>query len=282
MANLQLSAKLTQISYTQTEDGEQYDFVNKVTRKTYSYNRKETPLPNLSATTDAQGHFSFSIPADATSSYDITITAKDPQGRTIAVGTTAYSGAQSLSQSTFAEITYPDQQNGRSALAVGDKTQLKFSRGAGDMPSGGNNRYLFLEASRGLKRVNVQDNPLYTVNFGQDDVPSIEVDGVYFNGATYVEAVLTQTVNFDSSSKQLNVNVSTPQPSYGPGDEVTVDVSVTDAAGKPVQAEVNLAAVDEAVFDVQDISSGAIDITSLLYRDVPPGIIRTYASTSYR
>ena len=72
--------------------------------------------------------------------------------------------------------------------------------------------------------------------------------------------------------------MTTPKESYGPGEETTLQVAVTDAAGKPVQAKVNLAAVDEAIFDIRNFGEYDVDIVQRLYEGVPSGLIRTYVS----
>ncbi len=55
------------------------------------------------------------------------------------------------------------------------------------------------------------------------------------------------TLPVDTGAKRLTVAVTTDRESYRPGDPVTADLRVTDAAGKPVQAEVALSAADEGV-----------------------------------
>ena len=55
------------------------------------------------------------------------------------------------------------------------------------------------------------------------------------------------TLTVDTEAKRLKVAVTTDRDSYRPGDPVTAELRVTDAAGQPVQAEVALAAADEGV-----------------------------------
>jgi uncharacterized protein YfaS (alpha-2-macroglobulin family) len=52
------------------------------------------------------------------------------------------------------------------------------------------------------------------------------------------------------TDKRLQVQVSTDVPEYRPGGPVTARLLVTDASGKPVQAEVALAAADEGVLSL--------------------------------
>ena len=55
------------------------------------------------------------------------------------------------------------------------------------------------------------------------------------------------TLAVDTDAKRLKVAVTTDRESYRPGDPVTAELRVTDAAGKPVPAEVALSAADEGV-----------------------------------
>jgi uncharacterized protein YfaS (alpha-2-macroglobulin family) len=58
------------------------------------------------------------------------------------------------------------------------------------------------------------------------------------------------TLTVDTADKRLAVAVTTDRPSYKPGETVTADVQVTGEGGKPVQAEVALAAADEGVLSL--------------------------------
>lgn len=280
VANAEVTIDITETRYTKTETGDRYDFINKVTSKVYRYDPQRVNLPRQTVTTDAQGKFAYSFSATEGSSYDFTVTAKDAGGRTVSNRTFVYSFIDRGGASgNFASIGYEDPtQNGDRRFAVGDKVPVIFKRGDLAMPSGGKNRYMFIEAQRGLKKATVQDNPTYNVTFAQDSVPSVVVAGAYFNGFTYIESTLNATLLFNPASKQLNVNVTTPKESYAPGEETTLQVSVTDAAGKPVQARVNLAAVDEAIFDLRNFSDYDVDMLRRLYVGVPSGLIRTYVS----
>jgi alpha-2-macroglobulin len=54
----------------------------------------------------------------------------------------------------------------------------------------------------------------------------------------------------DAAQKKLAVTVATDKPSYRPGDAVKARVTVKDASGAPVKAEVALAAADEGVLQL--------------------------------
>lgn len=68
----------------------------------------------------------------------------------------------------------------------------------------------------------------------------------------------------------LNVALASQPQRAGPGDTVTFDVLVTDAAGQPVQGEFSLAVVDLAVLALSD--PNAPDILPAFYAQQPIGI----------
>jgi hypothetical protein len=167
------------------------------------------------------------------------------------------------------------------AYKVGEEVEVRFRKGGEALPSGGDNRYLFLRAANGLRGYAVQEGSTYAFPFGEEDIPNVFVQGVYFNGFTYV--VSNQlNVAFDRREKELKIEVTPDQDSYRPGETVNLDVLVTDKTGQPVEAEVNLSLVDEALFQFDPYSYwGDDDPLQALYQTVSTGIIQTYASHQY-
>lgn len=64
-------------------------------------------------------------------------------------------------------------------------------------------------------------------------------------------------VEIEPTDRRLSVKVQSSTQTAKPGDEVTLNVNVTDRVGKPVQAEVGLALVDKAVLALVDPNSGS-------------------------
>jgi len=56
----------------------------------------------------------------------------------------------------------------------------------------------------------------------------------------------------EAVGRELQLEIISDRPSYGPGDEAEVRLRVTDADGKPAAAEVSLALVDEAIFALSE------------------------------
>ncbi|MGH7483008.1 MAG: alpha-2-macroglobulin family protein, partial [Longimicrobiales bacterium] len=158
---------------------------------------------------------------------------------------------------------------------------LAMYRGSDDLPSGGVNRYLFLKAQDGVHDHAVQGESTYQFDFAEDDIPSVTVTGVWFNGRTYVEVNYGYQIRFNPAERGLHVEISPDQERYAPGDEARLEITVTDENrdAQPNTA-VNISVVDEALFLIQGARSDT-DLLADMYVPVSPGILRTYASHQY-
>ncbi|HCH64269.1 MAG TPA: hypothetical protein DFR83_15805 [Deltaproteobacteria bacterium] len=76
---------------------------------------------------------------------------------------------------------------------------------------------------------------------------------------------LAERLIYRGAGRDLGIELSTDRPNYGPRDEVVLRVKTTDPVGTPVQAEVALSVVDDAVVQLADDEEG--HILSRLYLD---------------
>ena len=273
-----VTAEVVEQSYQRIEEGESYDFVAKIVRKDYRYERVTTPLGQFSATSDAQGGFSLSFPAEEGKSYEVTLSVTDDAARTFSTQRWVYAGA---SFSPFGNLPYLAFES-QDPYALGDQVAVTMRQGDQDLPAGGDNRYLFYLAQNAIHDYAIQDGPRYSFAFSEEHIPNVNVIAVRFTGGTYQEVGFSQAARFDSSLRQLTISVQPDQERYRPGDEATLSITVTDKEDRPVQAEVVLSAVDEAIFRLQgEAFFGDLDILDSLYVPVSSGVFQTYASHQY-
>ena len=253
----------------------------------YQYDRIETPRGTFTATTDAGGGFSYAFPTAEEKYYEIVLSVRDGAGR-VATQELFVSGRRSLynAGSNMVYLTLPGAPSGywggRDDLALGDEVVLEMRRGADLLPIGGDNRYLFYQAQNGLREYAVQPDSTLRFTFDEDDVPSTTVLAVWFHGYTYQEVRYGYMLRFDPAERELDIQLAPDRELYEPGDTATVDVLVSDQAGRPqAGAAVNLAVVDEAIFQIQGPYSYIQDVLEALYEPVQAGILRTYASHQY-
>ena len=287
-AGEEVSIQITQVEWERHETGEYYDFIAKLVRKQYDYTRIETPLGEFTATTDASGRFSYTFALDPTRIYDINVSVQDEAGRSM-TNTPRLSGRFSRfnvqSNSVFLTLAESDPTpyyGGVSSFELGDDVVLEMRRGADVLPEGGVNRYLFYHGQRGLRQSLIQDSPLLSFTFGEEHIPNTSVQGIWFNGRTYIETRYPYQLRFDPSARRLNIEITPDQERYRPGDTATLALRVTDADGAPQpDTEINVAVVDEAIFLLQGSYSYTREILEALYAPVGSGIHRTYASHQY-
>ncbi|HLA18240.1 MAG TPA: MG2 domain-containing protein [Dehalococcoidia bacterium] len=271
-----VSADIVRYSYERIETGESYDFVAKIVRKTYRYQQTRTRIGSESVTSAADGTFTFSFPAGGENSYEVTLRVTDDDGRSFRTEAYAYSP---FNYYGMEPVLVPD---GQEPYAVGDEVAVTMTVSDRALPAGGGNRYLFYLAQNGIRSHAVSDSPRYSFPFGESDVPNVSVMAVRFTGSTYQEVGYPYSAPFDRSARELTVNVQPGKDRYAPGEDATLEVTVTDREGRPVQAEVLLSAVDEAVFRLQgEAYFFDLDILETLYTSVSSGILRTYASHQY-
>ncbi|MGD0205511.1 MAG: alpha-2-macroglobulin family protein, partial [Dehalococcoidia bacterium] len=275
-AGRQVTADVTQTSYQRVEIGETYDFIAKIVRKEYRYDPVSTSLGRFIATSDAEGRFAISFPAEKARSYEADLRVTDDAGRTFRQQTYVYSGVDAYGNTPYLASESRGQYE---PYAVGDQVALTMRQGAEDLPDGGDNRYLFYLAQNGIRSYAIQDGPHYSFAFAEEHIPNVDVIAVRFTGATYQEIGYGYTARFDDSLRKLTITVQPDQDRYRPGDKATLNIRVSDADGRPVQAEVLLSAVDEAIFRLEGESFFYdLGILDSLYQPVSSGVLRTYAS----
>ncbi len=280
--------------YTAVKTGETYDFIEKMVVPLYQYDVNEVSLGQSTVTTLASGAFSYRFPADPSKRYRLVLTSEDDQGRTAEVDVwvntdigTIYAQANARPRLvTVGGDSCPEDYfpySGQAGFDIGQQVDMVMKHGAEAAPSGGANRYLYLQAQNGIRDYEVQESSELTFAFPDRYVPNVTVFGVWFTGETYESVDYGCNLRANTASKRLQVEVTPAQERYQPGDEATLNVSVHDSDGQPARAEVNLSAVDEAIFRILPPyeSANKRDILADLYSAVGHGLIVSYASHQY-
>lgn len=269
-----VTVRITETEQVRVETGERYDFVAKRTVKTYRYDSVSRPGSVFEATADDDGRFSVELPARDDLGYEAQVEVEDAEGRLTA--RRLWLGMHYLSdpgEPLTIDAAVDDAQG--EAYRVGDTVDLTVKEGGA---TAGDGRYLFLRARNGLLDHTLADAPRYAYTFEADHVPNVRTLAARWDGRTYRETVWGHDARYDQTERRLSIAVGTDRPSYGPGDDATVAVTVTDTAGAPVAgASVLVSAVDAAIVELQ----GAIerpDPLPALYESAPSGVLRTYAS----
>jgi len=288
-----VTVNVEEITYIQEDAGERYDFINKKVVKIYNYRESAASIGRHTLTTDSTGGFTLSWSVLIDKGYRAFVTTTDAAGRAYAATVYAYQVQQPYYYGgMYLEDEQRDQPSqtpyyygyygGEQGYATGEEVRLRLrAPGPDDLPSAGTNRYLFYTARNGIRDYAIEADPRYAFTFGEEHVPSISVVGVRFTGQTFQETLSVRTINFDPAEREMTIDVQPDRERYAPGEEVTLRVRTTDRDGNAVPADVNLSAVDEAIFNVDPYVEQQGDVLQSLYSAVGSGIVRTYGSHYY-
>lgn len=285
VARRDVTGQVYEVRWDAHETGQYYDFVAKVTRKIYDYTEVKVPVGTFTVTTDSDGRASWVFPADPAKSYFVRLECRDDAARTVASELYFYGSAYVGRDEGyhFYHLVPTDRERARYAVGETVAVELKDDRAAVKPRA---KSFLFYKARLGLGQVELRDEPGFSFTFAEDLIPNTTVQAVYFDGRYYNDAPAL-TAAFDYSGRELRVAVRTDKDSYAPGDKVRLTVEVTDSQGQPVGAEVNLSAVDEALYQAAEQLGGLgfgqkTDLLDSLYGRMVPTYFLLDRGTHYR
>ncbi|MEK9177480.1 MAG: alpha-2-macroglobulin family protein, partial [Patescibacteria group bacterium] len=266
---------IDELVFVKEERGRGYDPINKLSYPIYEYRTEERPLSTKTITADEKGEATFSYPVEAGKMYKFVFTTSDASGRVAIEERYVYGRSEADSRAEDQYYSLFNRDRGRGCVknyAVGESVNLLLRDSRGGAPADGPSKYIFLTVRNGRMEYLMQNSPEYRGVFRDGDIPNVAVWPGWFSDGRFHNAYL-ENLSFDADGKRLSILVTADKPSYKPGDTVALDVRVTDRAGKPVKAEVNLSALDEAVFSIRPEER---DVVEDLYRDIySPVSIRT-------
>lgn len=282
--NLEVRGEVFEYYWNKIEDGQYYDFINKVIRPTYHYDRVEKLLNNFSITTNNSGQAEYTFNMDPGKFYQVNLQATGSNNRNAHASVYVYGVAGSYPQNSnyyhlesqkSAEESY--NPNLAFTYKENEQVQLKLMRGDEELPSGNINKYLYTLAQRGLKDYQVKDSPTLEFKYNSQYIPNLQAKAIYFDGFTYHESYV-RDLYFDKNERKLNVEISYGKEYYQPGEEAEIKVKITDQQGRGKESAVNINLVDEALYDLVDQHT---DLLTSLYRHLQAGVYIAYSSHQY-
>lgn len=273
-----IAGRIIEISYLTNETGEYYDFINKVTRKTYSYTTQEKVIENFSGVTNNDGSFTYNLTIQPKKSYKVVAQATDDRGRHDVTRNYLYTYLGEFEENGY--VNYNIKLRPSTSKEEPDRYGINETVTADFMknsivlenPRG---KFLFYTLKEGLANYAVTANPTYSFTFKEENVPSVMVRAVWFDGrsfqVTYSDGYWydgggggwyggdTSTARFRSSDRGLKISVTPDKAKYAPGEEVTLKAKVTDKNGQPVATGLNFNLVDEAFYKLSYESANPIE-----------------------
>jgi hypothetical protein len=273
------------VSITATEQipvrrlvGQSYDFIEKKVIDRYDYEIQERSLGSRQLRTDADGSLRLVLPAVTEHSHEVVLTTTDAAGRTMRRSISlspALPTPRSSATRPYLELPNQCKDQASERYAVGDHMSLTVRDGSGPLPTGSPNRYLFLEAQRGLRDATVQASPTLSATFDAADAPNITFAGVRFTGQGYISAG-SYGAAIRPETRALTVELEADAARYRPGGTATVSVRTLGPDGRPVPATVTLRTVDEKLFAIG--AAAPVDPLADLYVPVDSGLLSSYTS----
>jgi alpha-2-macroglobulin len=246
----------------------------------YENSYEDLFVEKKSVTTDDKGHATVSFNAKEGGNFKATASAKDSRGNAILASTTVYVTSDSF-------LNWGRENNDMIEL-VPDKNEYKPGDTAKILIK---SPYTDVWALVTQERQKVIDKQVIKLKTNSDTIeipitdkslPNVFVSVLLVKGdlsaAGLGEPALGAnderdvaafkigyaTLQVNTSSKKLGINVETDQPKYHPADEMTIKVKTTDYTGKAVPAEVSLAIVDKSVLSLTDTVTA--DLLNAFYR----------------
>lgn len=259
--------------WIKTEVGEYYDFINKEVKKRYDYNLKTESLTGVNLTTDSEGHAELilDLPKEDSVYYTAKVTINDSDQRRIEQQ--FYFGNERDYEPGWGD--YYRVELDQESYELNDQVQAEILYGDDALQGD----FLFMAAQNGIIDYKTASSQSTSFNFDESYVPNADINGVYFNGRTYIQ-VGTAMARFDFSTREIDLEIVTDKDGYRPGDEIEVEITATytDEQGNKQAVSggtVNLGLIDEALLALSDQSINPLEE---LYQYVSSGIYQTYGS----
>lgn len=255
---------ISEVVYLKDQTGTGYDPINKLTYPIYNYRTEDRSISSQTITADQNGSAQLSFTPENKKTYKFIFTTYDNMGRAVKDTRYVYGSFGDVdygSQDSSYHLFNPDSNKN---YKVGDPINLQLQTDQGIMPPDGQGNYIFMIVNNGIIEYRIQDMPKYNSTFRDEDIPNIGIWPGWFGGGRFHNSYL-QNISFDANERRLNIAVTKDKQTYKPGDNVSLDIRVTDKNNNPVKAEVNLSALDEAVFSIRPDEN---DIINDLYKDI--------------
>lgn len=274
--------KITKSWYERREIGTYYDFVEKVVRKKYSYDRKQETVEDKQLSTDSSGVVYHDFDLEKERSYEVVLTAADEDGHKVVNRQFYYFNDHSPSawQTGSEGRPMPELQldQEESEFSVGEQVDLSILQGDGLYEDTAENRFLFILANKGEQETHITQSPTFNFQFADRHIPNIYAASVAFTGDNY-EIVSTPCrwgwycspystynkheffgleIKYRHDDSQTDLVINTDRSAYGPGDEVTMTVSVSKNGSPLENTTVNVALADQALVAIGGVKKPSV------------------------
>lgn len=239
VSGINLTAKVHRENWVQYQDPNQ---------KYPSYRKEDEDLPELKATTDRSGNAVFTFTPTKVGSYKTLVEGNDGRGNTISKTFYSYVISEDYPY-------YFGDQNNDLTIRIDKQKYLPTDTVTFTITSITPDRDIFLSLER--RRTSRFQIVRMSGKTATVDIPLVNTDmpNIYAKVSSFSNSDLdsdSTNVVVSPDSKKLVVNVTPNRKTFGPSENVTINVETTDLGGNPVSADVAVWAVDKAIFELVD------------------------------
>lgn len=237
--------------YERREVGTRYDYVNKTSYKLYDYTSREETVESVRGTTDAAGEWVFSrdFPEEEYVSYRVEFQTTDEIGRIARWTQWIWRYSYGYEDRGFRfGLAFSGDEGGEKQFKTGEPVSLTLSA-SGDEADRIKPPILLYRYQNSIERAVMIDGYSFQEPFGANFAPNVTYRAVVFGPRGFIESNDAYAV-LDTEEKRLKITLTPEKKSYRPRDTINISVAVAGQDGRPAVAQVNIAAVDEALFHV--------------------------------
>ncbi len=270
-----LTCTVRRLTWHRRLEETRYDYIEKKNINVYSYYTTEEVLDTLTleaqngqATLDLSG---YELGED--SYFEVEAEVRDSEGRLIRETASLHPVVIDLVSSNGGGYDVYQLRSEKTDFVPGETVEFSLVQN-GNLVAENAGRVLLLPVTDNLTEGVVQQTGDISLRFEQQHIPNVRLYGAYFDGRDIYE-LFPEELTYRCSERELQVEVTPDAGRYAPGDEVTLEISVTDAQGQPVQAQLLVSVVDEAALAVYD---DPVSLLEELFEPLYDADIRTFVS----
>jgi uncharacterized protein YfaS (alpha-2-macroglobulin family) len=256
----------------------------------YTREYEEIPVTDAQIITGADGTANYVFSAPNAGTYRVRAVTQDAQGRTNSSTLQIYVVANDATQVDWGQAHYSYRYGNHGLVMASDQESYKPGETAEIFianPLGEPVTALISMERAGVMNYDVVEvtgsSLVYSLPIEHEYAPAVHVHVVLVRGVSeenpnpaYLMNSLRLTV--EPVARRLNVTITPSTEQTAPGETLTFDVCVTDYDNRPVQAELGLALVDEAVLALKPPNS--ISLEDRFYSPNQPDYVWTTTSIS--
>ncbi len=253
--------KIIRHYYEKVETGSYYDEIEKRRVDTYDYVYREE-IVHTEAFTTVNGQYTtkaYNLPELDYGWYTACIDYTDPNGN--AMQDSVHLGCEIY---PYGSLGYYFSYEGQDAfLKMDESMEVQLYAPDGSRVSSG--RMLCTLATDEVLSSSIESDGRYEMVYTKQCMPNVRLYAAYFDGE-HVYSVPACWFEYDSSEKQLFIEITPSNDAVSPGGRMEVELTVRDAQGNPVESNFVLSVVDEAAFAVMEQYN--VNPLTALYRSI--------------